>query len=99
MAYACCPAQRLIQLTSPDPLWEWHVPSDKLFLSVGACRKLGFNKNAPTTMTGFLAHIPPGCRPALYEMIEGALSGASGPLLEVACPVDNLMVHGADPGD
>lgn len=93
MAYACCPAQRLIQLTSPDPLWEWHVPSDKLFLSVGACRKLGFNKNAPTTMTGFLAHIPPGCRPALYEMIEGALSGASGPLLEVACPVDNLMVH------
>lgn len=93
MAFACCPAERLIQLTSSDPLWEWHVPSDRLFLSLGACRKLGFGENAPLTMSSFLAHIPTACRPSLQEMIEGALSGATGPLLEVACPVDNLMVH------
>lgn len=93
MAFACCPAERLIQLNSSDPLWEWHIPSDRLFLSLGACRQLGFGENAPATMTDFLAHVPTDCRPSLHDMVEGALSGATGPLLEVACPVDNLMVH------
>ena len=39
-----------IQLGSPDPLWEWHIPTDALFLSEGARRKLRLEKDVPPTM-------------------------------------------------
>ena len=45
-----------IQLGSPDPLWEWHIPTDALFLSEGARRKLRLEKDVPPTMALCGAH-------------------------------------------
>ena len=82
-----------IQLGSPDPLWEWHIPTDALFLSEGARRKLRLEKDVPPTMAAFAAHIPPDCLPSLHELLEGVLSGASGPMLELVYPFDDLLVR------
>ncbi|GKG92905.1 hypothetical protein CE91St38_09130 [Desulfovibrionaceae bacterium] len=82
-----------IQLGSPDPLWEWHIPTDALFLSEGARRKLRLEKGVPPTMAAFAAHIPPDCLPSLHELLEGVLSGASGPMLELVYPFDDLLVR------
>lgn len=82
-----------IQLGSPDPLWEWHIPTDALFLSEGARRKLRLEKDTPPTMAAFAAHIPPDCLPSLHELLEGVLSGASGPMLELVYPFDDLLVR------
>ena len=82
-----------IQLGSPDPLWDWHIPTDALFLSEGARRKLRLEKDVPPTMAAFAAHIPPDCLPSLHELLEGVLSGASGPMLELVYPFDDLLVR------
>ena len=82
-----------IQLGSLDPLWEWHIPTDALFLSEGARRKLRLEKDVPPTMAAFAAHIPPDCLPSLHELLEGVLSGASGPMLELVYPFDDLLVR------
>ena len=82
-----------IQLGSPDPLWGWHIPTDALFLSEGARRKLRLEKDVPPTMAAFAAHIPPDCLPSLHELLEGVLSGASGPMLELVYPFDDLLVR------
>ncbi len=82
-----------IQLDTSDPLWEWHIPTDTLFLSEGARLKLRLESDVPATMAAFAAHIPPDCLPALHELLEGVLSGANGPMLEMVFPFDDLMVR------
>ena len=93
MVHSPRPTGCQIQLGSPDPLWEWHIPTDALFLSEGARRKLRLEKDVPTTMAAFAAHIPPDCLPSLHELLEGVLSGASGPILELVYPFDDLLVR------
>ena len=44
-------------------------------------------------MAAFAAHIPPDCLPSLHELLEGVLSGASGPMLELVYPFDDLLVR------
>ena len=82
-----------IQLDTSDPLWEWHIPTDMLFLSEGARLKLRLENDVPATMAAFAAHSPPDCLPALHELLEGVLSGANGPMLEMVFPFDDLMVR------
>ncbi len=93
MVHSPRPTGCQIQLGSPDPLWEWHIPTDALFLSEGARRKLRLEKDVPPTMAAFAAHIPPDCLPSLHELLEGVLSGASGPMLELVYPFDDLLVR------
>ncbi|MFR8277162.1 MAG: diguanylate cyclase domain-containing protein, partial [Desulfovibrio fairfieldensis] len=50
-------------------------------------------KDVPPTMAAFAAHIPPDCLPSLHELLEGVLSGASGPMLELVYPFDDLLVR------
>lgn len=83
----------LIPLDSSEALWEWNVVSDKLFLSLGACRALAIANDAPDTMTAFLAGIPPACLPTLHELREGVLSGAAGGLLEMTYPFGEALVR------
>ncbi|MEG2004743.1 MAG: diguanylate cyclase [Bilophila sp.] len=83
-----------IPLDSPEALWEWHIPSDKLFLSQGACTALGlFGSHVPTTMTAFLAHIPPLYLPALHENREGVLQGTAGSFLETSYAFGTVLVQ------
>lgn len=93
MVHSPRPTGCQIQLGSPDPLWEWYIPTDALFLSEGARRKLRLEKDVPPTMAAFTAHIPPDCLPSLHELLEGVLSGASGPMLELVYPFDDLLVR------
>lgn len=88
------PEARLIQRSCSDALWEWHVPSDALFLSRGAIQALGLEENSvPASMTSFLALLPPSCLPTLYELREGILSGAGGGVLETAYPFGRIFVR------
>lgn len=93
MPDALCPSQPMIQIDSPDPIWEWHVPSDRLFLSRGARRQLNLDNDAPESMAAFLTHIPPDCLPMLHDLVEGVLSGANGSYLEMIQPFDHLLVR------
>lgn len=88
----CAPV--LIQADAADPIWEWHVPTDSLFLSSGACQALGLDAvHPPRTMANFLEHIPPDCHNSLSDLREGAITGASGPFLETIYPLDDQMVR------
>ena len=86
------PATCLIPLTSSEPLWEWDIVSDTLFLSLGACSLLRL-PDPPTRMADFLGHIPPHALPRLNELREGVLSGMTGSSLECDYPFSNLWLQ------
>ena len=86
------PAHCLIPLTSSEPLWEWDIVSDALFLSLGACSRLRLPE-PPTRMADFLGCIPPHALPRLNELREGVLSGTAGSCLECDYPFNNLWIQ------
>ena len=82
-----------IPLESTEKLWEWHIPSDRLFFSKGT--RLAFDladAESPATMAAFFEHIPEGCLQSLCELREGVLAGDRG-FLETAYPVENFFVR------
>lgn len=84
----------IIPLTSAEALWEWHIPSDTLFLSLGACHELGIlTEHIPTTMTAFLAHVPPLYSTELHKQRERALDNAEYPFVESTYAFDSFFVH------
>ena len=86
------PAYCLIPLTSSEPLWEWDIVSDALFLSLGACSRLRLPE-PPTRMADFLGYIPPHALPRLNELREGVLSGTAGSCLECDYPFNNQWIQ------
>lgn len=86
--------KNLIPLESGEALWEWRIPTDRLFLSKGAYAELGLSpENAPKTMAAFLARIPPACLPTLHELREGILSGTAGSVLETTYPFNDILIQ------
>ena len=84
---------QFIQLETRDPIWEWHIPSDKLYLSAGAIKLLQFEGNLPRSMKEFLSHCPlEGLVPYL-ESVEKILNGSQGPFLELIYMLGKFMVR------
>lgn len=82
-----------IPLGSTEKLWEWHIPSDRLFFSKGTRLAFGLSDGeTPVTMAEFFEHIPEGCLQSLCELREGVLAGDRG-FLETAYPVENFFVR------
>lgn len=89
-----CPPQRLIiQMDSSDAIWEWHVPSDRLFLSLGARRRLGLEENPPCSMQEFLALCPLERLVHVLQVLENVLCGLSGPHMECIFPMHDKLVR------
>lgn len=83
-----------IPLSSLETLWEWHIPSDRLFLSRGALEALNLaDEDAPGTMTDFMARIPVACVATLQQLRESVLNGSAGSFLESTYPFDALFVR------
>lgn len=89
-----CPTQCLIQMDSPDPIWEWHVPSDSLFLSAGALCKLQLEGDPPRSMQEFLTHCPLERLVRVLQVLENVLCGLSGPHMECIFPMHDKLVRG-----
>lgn len=84
---------QFIQTEARDPIWEWHIVSDYLFLSAGAVAHLQFQEPVPRTMKEFLSHCPlEGLAPYL-ESVEKILNGSQGPHLELIYPLGKFMVR------
>ena len=82
-----------IPLDSTEKLWEWHIPSDRLFFSKGTRLAFGLSDGeSPATMAAFFEHIPEGCLQSLCELREGVIGGDRG-FLETAYPVENFFVR------
>lgn len=82
-----------IPLDSTEKLWEWHIPSDRLFFSKGTRLAFGLSEGeSPATMAAFFEHIPEGCLQSLCELREGVIGGDRG-FLETAYPVENFFVR------
>lgn len=82
-----------IPLDSTEKLWEWYIPSDRLFFSKGTRLAFGLSDGeSPATMAAFFEHIPEGCLQSLCELREGVLAGDRG-FLETAYPVENFFVR------
>ena len=80
-----------IPLDSTEKLWEWHIPSDRLFLQQGNQVGLWLVRwESPATMAAFFEHIPEGCLQSLCELREGVIGGDRG-FLETAYPVENFL--------
>ena len=80
-----------IPLDSTEKLWEWHIPSDRLFFSKGTRLAFGLSDGeSPATMAAFFEHIPEGCLQSLCELREGVIGGDRG-FLETAYPVENFL--------
>ncbi|MGE9985953.1 sensor domain-containing diguanylate cyclase [Desulfovibrio sp. SGI.169] len=86
------PVACLIPLTSSEPLWEWDIASDTLFLSLGACSLLKL-PSAPASMAHFLEHIPPRALPRLSKLREGVLSGLAGSSLQCDYLFNNTQIQ------
>ena len=86
-----------IPLDSTEKLWEWHIPSDRLFFSKGTRLAFGLSDGeSPATMAAFFEHIPEGCLQSLCELREGVIGGDRG-FLETAYPVENFFVRERTP--
>lgn len=92
MSLADTPESSLIPLTAAEALWEWHIPSDTLFLSQGTCHALGILSDIPRTMTAFLAHLPEHVQAALQRQREHALNSTRSSFAESMYPFDALFV-------
>ena len=84
---------QFIQIETRDPVWEWHIPSDRLFLSSGAVNQLRLQDNIPHSMKEFLTHCPLEGLSSYLESVEKVLNGSQGPHLELIYPLDNLIVR------
>lgn len=81
-------------MDSPDPIWEWHVPSDSLFLSAGALCKLQLEGDPPRSMQEFLTHCPLERLVRVLQVLENVLCGLSGPHMECIFPMHDKLVRG-----
>lgn len=82
----------LIPLNSDEPLWEWDVVTDKVFLSRGLLDALRFDK-APEMMRDFYAILPPDVSNQLIATRVGILSGATGSVLDCSYLLNGLWAH------
>lgn len=81
-----------IPLSSNEPLWEWDIVSDALYLSRGACKGLKL-ANAPATMKEFYSFLSPSVAEELALVREGVISGKSGSTLECNYLCNGLWAH------
>ena len=84
---------QFIQTEARDPVWEWHISSDRLFLSSGAITQLGLHGRIPRSMKEYLIHCPLEWLAPFFESVEKILSGSQGPHLELIYPQDSFMVR------
>lgn len=82
-----------IQTESRDPVWEWHISSDRLFLSTGAIKLLGLQNPLPLSMSEYLSLCPSEWLAPFYAAVEKVLNGAQGPHLELIYPQGELQVR------
>ncbi len=65
--------------TSNDGLWDWDVPSDKIFLSPGVGRILGFkNEESVASRARLRAYLHPDDRAGAAHQMDEHLKGATG---------------------
>ena len=84
---------QFIQTETRDPVWEWHISSDRLFLSSGAIMQLGLQGRVPRSMKEYLIQCPLEWLAPFFESVEKILNGSQGPHLELIYPQDNFMVR------
>lgn len=82
----------LIPLSSDEPLWEWDLVSDALFLSQGACKSLNL-PDPPMTMQDFYRLMPADTADELKTIRKSLLNGRTGSVLECAYICNGLWVQ------
>lgn len=70
------PLERFVK-ESHEPLWLWEAPSDRLYLSMGAKRRLELSHaNSPACMDDYLTHLPPAEQDAMRHALEEFLASS-----------------------
>lgn len=77
---------------SREPLWEWHVPSDRLVLSAGALQTLKLSQ-PPPTMCSLLERVPASFLSTLNESRRKVLETPAENFLESSYPFEGLLVR------
>ena len=83
----------IIQVGTDDAVWEWHTPSDCLFLSQGAVRVLQLDADIPLSMSAFLDHCSKDKRTLLRQSLRTFLDGDIGGHLELVFPVGDILAR------
>ncbi|GAB4405784.1 MAG: hypothetical protein OHK0048_25700 [Rhodoferax sp.] len=61
-----------------EGIWDWHVPSGRVFHNANWYRLLGFDAgDIDDTVDAFAAHLHPEDRPAVWQKIQDLLAGRS----------------------
>ncbi len=89
----CILPHSIIPLPSGEPLWEWAVSTDELYLSEGLIKQLRLGDNVPLSMEQYLALLPPDAVSELKALRETALSGETTNPLEASYLCNGLWVH------
>lgn len=82
-----------IHLDSPDPIFEWFLPSSTIFLSRGAREQLGLGDRAALSIHEYSSHIPQENLARLASMTAEMLRDSNVSLQEIIHPFDALLVH------
>lgn len=82
----------LIPLSSDEPLWEWDLVSDTIYLSHGALKSLNLKK-PPSRMEDFYQLLPPDAASELAAVREGVISGRTGSYMECSYICNGLWAH------
>ena len=87
------PLQALIQTDSDDAIWEWRVPGDHLYMSLGARRILGLEDAPPCSMAALLAVCHVEKRERLKQSLQTFLEGHIGAHVEMCFPINELVAR------
>lgn len=82
----------LIPLSSDEPLWEWDIVTDTLFLSQGALKNLNLGARL-TAMADYYNLLPPDAAAEVAIAREGIISGKAGSLMECAYICNGFWVQ------
>lgn len=92
MADFCYVPYSLIPLSSSEPLWEWDIVTDSLFLTQGAIRRLNL-ATRPRRMPEFYTFLPPDAAVELAAIHESVISGKSGSTAECGYICNGLWIE------
>lgn len=82
-----------IQLDSEDRVYEWHVDTDRLFLSRGACEALHLAPDEITTFSEFSSRVPDASVDSMQNRLSMVMRIRDCPVHEFVFPFDEEIVH------
>lgn len=86
-------SSQLTHMDTSDAVWEWHVQTDALHITLGARRLLALETNPPSSMAALLALCHEEKRGLIQQALQTFLEGFIGAHMEICFPINGVAAR------